>query len=742
MYFFETEIRTEESLKSVLVVFSGQHQGSEFDYSEMVESGYKNFSIRPEEVLFIFPKYLDETLQPLFTPESRLHDNLIRYGEKIPVTALAFDLYGNFTASAIHGTSAIDLASKDVEQNIADAGLRNLATQRKDSVILRAPSGTIFIKPSQQEFDEFIKAGELAVGYSENQFVAFSLLRHAPRGREITSIFIDTSGISTFVESLLYYWMKFSGSHCKNTKYISFNSYDGKDEAKPDTTSDVWLIISASRSNSMGIRMAKEWELQDEQVITLLSYTPASENTVGDNILLNIQQLSSSATKVQQEASLMKVKVLGENFTAEVEKPNPVLIKAIHKTPAVGSLIYPFREANLFHCNRRLSPRLPVAPVYLKCAATFKDDNSFREWITSIVDWYIPPTVGWLVYRKIDNDSEILKDLVLERLDENGVRKFDVVDLENASKDISGEKTVVVVMPVTGSGQTLLKLNRNLRLSGHTGNRIFISPFVLAPTKEAYTQFRNSLIYAPNNFKYQFFAWKEAFIGTQDSSNSWRRESQVVAQLDSDFWRQRLSILENLSEGLRGMLGTPSLDPSEKLSFTPNFAFWSDGDYDSNSANPEAVYTTIASILQGLRERKISETASDSLYSYVYQHSVIAPDCFTRYTDPLLQSCLWRAANDRELDYRSSALLSNEMSSIIERLIDENCKGEKNAAIDLLMGIAVGRISLERGVLTSLLQTASRSYRSTNKDASLLLEYIRSLHFPDDTHEPPEQVAF
>ncbi|MBV1931175.1 MAG: hypothetical protein KUG71_05610, partial [Porticoccaceae bacterium] len=116
-------------------------------------------------------------------------------------------------------------------------------------------------------------------------------------------------------------------------------------------------------------------------------------------------------------------------------------------------------------------------------------------------------------------------------------------------------------------------------------------------------------------------------------------------------------------------------------------------------------------------------------------------DNFTRFTDSLLQSCLWRAANMRELDYRSSTDLSTEFSNILETLIEDDASENSNSAVDLLMGIAVGKIQLSFEVLQSLLDKANEIYQGKNENALLLIEYIKSKYAPSDLSTQDEDVV-
>jgi len=316
----------------------------------------------------------------------------------------------------------------------------------------------------------------------------------------------------------------------------------------------------------------------------------------------------------------------------------------------------------------------------------------------------------------------MLADKIESYLSRVGIGKPERVDLLDAYTTISGDDSLIAAAPITESGETMLKLNRNLRISGHNGNRIFISPFSVCTSKKTFEQFRESLIYAPHRMKYQFFTLNQVFIGHNEGKNSWEEELSVVETLTNKFWKERDTALRQGHIGLEGKIGTPSITSDEKLEFTQDFAFWGKG-YDPEKINPEAVYLTMASILQGLREKPYKDSDKDSLFSYVYQHSVISPDNFSRFTDGLLQSCLWRSACSRELDYRSSPELSKEFSEILLRLINENATGNRNSSIDLLMGIAVERIKISDEHLRNLIHSALESYKGI-PHVTELLNYI------------------
>ncbi|MCG7554702.1 hypothetical protein [Pseudoalteromonas sp. Of11M-6] len=98
----------------------------------------------------------------------------------------------------------------------------------------------------------------------------------------------------------------------------------------------------------------------------------------------------------------------------------------------------------------------------------------------------------------------------------------------------------------------------------------------------------------------------------------------------------------------------------------------------------------------------------DRLLCTLNQLSVLAPENFVRFNDPLIQSCLWRCALDSEVDYSSDETLSKQFTDIVLRLIKhyKNVKGE--AALDIVFGVALGKIRLSKKCYDVLSQSLEK----------------------------------
>ncbi|MBU1191867.1 MAG: hypothetical protein KKE76_09150 [Gammaproteobacteria bacterium] len=721
MYLFEASLSaTDGSIGEYLVIFSGQLEGDGRDYANIFEKQFRGF-LKPDAILFVYPQYLSHVINDFWYEDNPFFQNITRYGENIPVYATSFGPFGELKLEKEHnaGEQSIDLCAASV--SIVEAGLYCLAKASRDEVILEAPPGTIFSKPSGEASEEFIKASGLARNYSQQQFVAYCLLTKRPRA-DIREILIDTAGIALFADAVCYYISRFSGDICKRVRYESFGSYGGIEKCKVDNPESIWVIISASHNNSLYASLVDKWSLPLDHAVTILTFTDKHRR------LVNISALSRHIHAKEKNGSAVKVQIMGENFTAEVSEPKRVVIKKTAKPALLERVLKDFYDKGVFKCNKVVMGAVKPKPIYFEFNEAVAEHPGFKAWLERVVTWYLPRELEWIVVGD-DSASQLLFNAFKDMLGKLSIDAASMkADFRSAGNRITGDKAVVVLVPVISSGRTLLDLNREMRLSGHKGNRIFIVPFGFPATDQEYETFKKSVLLGPENFKYQLFNYCHIAIGNSDQESSWELEERLVGRFAgiSSLFRARLDRLEKQGEGLEGFIGCAPSNAIQKLSFSRDFAFWDGWGANHEHADHEAVYVTISAILQSLRQKEGLD-GEDSLRSHVYQNAVIDPENFARFNDSLLQSCLWRAANSTELDYRRSDDLSYAMTSIIYRLIDDLSSKKSESAIDLLIGIATGKISLSKKALLDLVEKAKPKFRG-NKDAIYLLNYVKTCY--------------
>ncbi|TBW35037.1 hypothetical protein E0E54_13040 [Azotobacter chroococcum] len=700
MFTFELNYTKQSILTKVLVIFSDSETLDESEYVEFFEDAYKRH-LRPDHVVYLFPGYIRERVSSLFLDRSLALSSATRFGDKVPFSLVSYNHTGNI--ECLNNSLWAPDELSDFRKKACREGLLILA--RENGVIELAPPGTTFKKPSEREDKEFLSASKLCSGSCEESFVSFCILPKLPKEiSRVRKVLIDTQSISYIVNNIALTLKKFG----QNVQFSheSFSSYSGIEKNKPDDVSSTIIIISASTTNSLMTELEVKWGTPKENIITLLSYADR------DRVLSDISSLSSFRGK--KFSSDRHVKRIGEHFTAEIFAPKAVLIKKIHGDKILKA---PFKELyNLraFRCHKTKTGQSTRREFNVDLNFDDSDINQkISEWLLDLAKGHIPSSTKWIVIDKQDPVSERLATEIMRNISKDE-SSLSILDFKEAIDiDFGNSKDALIAFaPVIGSGNIFMSLNRDLRIAKHDGMRIFATLLHLYKGEKQKDQFRKSLVYGPNFSQYKFFARHEINMPARYNKSSWDLESKLILnfQEDYEFWGSRYNTLSQGSVGLGGLVGISGCGADKPLTFSRHFAFWS-FEYNEESVTPEAVYFMVASVLQWARDNKDLDS-SDSLSGDIYQQAVLDPEVFVRYNDPLLQSCLWRAANNSELDYSSDEVLSGQFADILLRLLDHHDNDKGEASIDILVGMAVEKIKLNKESMLRViekLQTMSES---------------------------------
>jgi hypothetical protein len=722
-----------------LVLFLGQYdEASKPALVSEVQNAY-NLHLTPEVIFFVYPSFLVSDIDTLLDDESFSSD--LKRHIKSPVVNISFDGQGSF--SVLDAQNPLKLDEDMLCLDIIRSGYQCFMEIRANDVLVTAPSGTVFSKPSGKVLEEFIYASQLARTSCENQFLAMSLLRYAPDISNIDCIYIDTASIAAIAEALTYYITKFCSRDCKHVRYTSFSSYSGVKESKPDNTNGAWVVISASATTTMGKDIVMDWNVTPCQVVTVLSYRhvlKSAEKNNGNAVVFCVDEYSK---RDEKSGSPIKVQVQGENFSAELSKPNEVLIKLAHKPNSINTSIHPYYEGGIFCVNRAdrslYVDYLKVSEKYYHEEGKYVDGkiSKIKEWMRQVANWSVPRNLTAVIVGCEDEDEKFYEDFKLE-LGECGF-DFSIISKIRTDSDLGniGDGAVLILSPVITSGNYFVDINRSLRLAGHKGMRIFVTAFVTAQSEEQHISFKNSLKRATNGFSYSFHAYKSMYIGSKLNS-TWLVEKRFITKMLKDkaenlpgrgYWDNRKQYLSQGGSGLNGRIGVSYESVDTLFELTKDFAFWPKGYEEKNTFNLEAVYATVSAILQNLRENTID---GDSLKSNIYQHSVLAPENFVRLNDSILQVCMWRCAAPAELDYRRSDDISNDFQRVLSKIMischnvraesqEQNMRGK--VALDLLLAIGLRWIKLTDRALIKVVDDAEN--HMTLEHAQLLIGEIK-----------------
>jgi hypothetical protein len=756
MFVFECEYQYKNDAKNCLIMFLGQYSDTEnFKNSlySQIQTAYRD-NLTPDAVILLFPDYLSEKMQGLMKDESIVIE-LTRH-KYSGVQLYNFNDKGEFKLFKNVNTkgSIPDFDFAQLRKSVVESGYKMLMGDRAKDVLVKAPAGTNFVKPSGKVLEEFIYASQLARSSCEHQFIALSLLPYMPKTASIDCIYIDTSSIAAIAEALTYYISKFESSICKHVQYKSFSSYGGLEGSKPDNTDGAWIIISASESTNMGKKIVKDWGLNSDQVITILSHkSKLTENDVniGNAVVFCISEYSS---KDANNYSPVKVQVRGESFSVEASPPNEVLLLKTHKPLFIDNSVNKYRDNDVFLLNKsnngitRGDEPFLIYVDYLKlrsnyvncdcktkniaCSKVKGDDlcsnSKLYQWMEQIVQWSVPRNLKRIIIGSSDVETRLLNDfqtvLAENEFDLAKIKAIEPDDHDDMSS--LGSNSVLVLSNVISSGNSFVDVNRSLRLANHHGMRIFVTAFTTSPSRKRFSNFKVSVTQGSNGFKYAFFSYKIIYVGDKNNS-SWKQEKKFITELITqnpecvgiDYWVERKRQLGAEGVGLQGKIGLSYQGINEKLEFAPDFVFWP-SNYSVDSINLEAVYVTVASILQNLRDNSLKGV---TLNSSIYQHSVMSPDNFIRFNDSALQSSLWRSCTPSELDYRRSDILSSDFQGVMTKIM--SASGQRGyICLDLLIAIAIRWIKISDVSLKKIIADAEKHLDKPH--AVVLVKHIKA----------------
>jgi len=717
MFTFEMHLNEQP----VLALFCGRNLGSDFDYGSSLEISLKKYQGSYSAIIFLVPNYLRNYIRELIAENNRLVSNITRYGDHCCVMFYCFDEYGALECFDSITASSLPETNLDwLQKSIVECGISDLMSRRAQSVILAAPPGTTFKKPSSDEYVEFIKSSELAIGCAETQFIAFCLLAQRPKS-VVKSIYIDSASISSYVVALISYIREFSNTALLPLNYKSFNSYAGMKECEPDFKDDIWVIISASASNNMGRRILNEWKgLTHDQIVTILSFKSTkldddgAEKGDGDKIVANILRYSMQKKNSVKANKLIPLQVIGENFTAQIDPPQQVILRKPHLPNSAREFLIETAELNLFSMNKFDGRKL--RNICFNSLTFLKSDlaEAFYNWLKLTLIWNVPFGIKYVIFDKSDVASVEIFRFLFSILP----KEIKGIDTNEIDKHDFGDCSVVVFAPVISSGRIFLKANRDLRMRSHSGPRIFFTICSLFKSQKNSEIFEKSLLQGPGSLKYKFFSFRSLILGDTENSKHWENEKAICEALSDPVFKSRAALLQKESEGISNSIGMPSHISVPTLSFNKHFAFWS-VDYEPSKISHGAVYVTLAAVLQNLRDKPSCD--EDSLYFHVYKHAVLDPDNFSRFNEGVIQASLWRVAEDIEVNYKNLIDASSNFFAILTNLCKED--SNTNALSDLLLGIACGKIQLHAGAIDAITSQLPSMIKNI-PPAIELIEYI------------------
>lgn len=679
----------------------------------------------PDHVLVVMDVFELAKIKNLID-KTRLIDGLNRVGTRQPVLLAGYDVCGEIVEVLTYRcktTLALALAN-EFRANFKASGLSEITQRGGGDVLLRAPHGFMFSKPSSRASNYFIRTENAFVGIEELNFMAFCLLKDAAAwelrfGGDIRYVFIDSMTISSLVISLFSIREKFGKEF---PQIASFGGYQGlkslEFRAPPPNTA--WALISASSNWSLAETWCQRTKSTPASTLVLASFEDSSFERPVWHKIARPRDWEQTDDSELEERGVGRVQLVGERFLSQPAVPRSVDIALKHAPEEVADRLKGLVGESIFDCNRR--SRIGDLPkeLYADGECLLKAQK-FRDWCDSQLQLIPKGFVGHIVHQA-DLPSFNLATYcqkAIARRGQSAPKILSESDLETRTAPIEGG--VLILAVVVGSGNCLLNISRNLRPLHRNGFRQYLIGLALPRSEASYAEVKRNLTLAPATSRYHVANFEMFPVGANRYPNPWQRELATIGKQRTPYGTFRFSTrvkgLSATGSGLKNDVfwhspnGTP-------LELRPGFAFW------RGKCSSSALCDLVATMRIVLQHARTSDSLEykDRLGGSALQQVVISPECFSRFDDGAIQSAILRSAHDHELDYSHHAELSARMLKVLQHVFGglHNSRGEASA--EFLVALISGRLKISDRDLTLL-----KSYMRQKKLAATTTQVFRNL---------------
>lgn len=584
---------------------------------------------------------------------------------------------------------------KGHSEDIRKAGLAALFSS--PHVLVTAPPGFTFVKPSQKRSTYFLRAEEALTETENVQFLAFCLLhriavRQQQVGAPIDVIFIDSMAIATVAYALRDLYCSFYEQG--HPRVESFHSHDGLAKLRAPLPATSFCLISASSSMSLERDWRERTSCFPSEVVTLLTLDTATDHTNA----LHVLKSNSLTTDASGASAVLKdLPIVGERFLPEELLPKTVALRKKEHKLEQADLLAKRLRLGCFSVRTRINPTAKSRTIHFDGRRLLEVD-AFSSFLEKVLRQKVAASVQAIVHQD-DEASSLLAAACSERLTTFAKRQellpvYSQTDIEDGTVELDEQDAIVVVAAVVGRGTKLLSISRDLR-NLHKGARTYIIGAQIAETQSEITTLGHNLRYSAENAVISVESFLSLAVG-KGLSHSFDAEYSAYRGLANTFGEpvtQRHRLLPGSVEGLTNncfLPSGPTLD--EPLRLREDFAYWP-ACYNEGEDSGPAVFATIAAILQRARDGKFAE-ARDRLNTDAFQQVVLAPENFARYNDGIIQAAMLRAAHPSELDYSREAACSSYMFDFLLKIFQQSSKRQGEAAAEFALALHSGRLKL------------------------------------------------
>jgi len=590
-------------------------------------------------------------------------------------------------------------------------------------VLVEAPSGFTFVKPSGDRSTRFLRAEDALTEVENVHFLSLSLLekissRHAQIDRPIEVIYIDTMAIASVAYVLCDLYRLLYRQ--QRPRVMSFHSHEGLEDFHFPLSGTSLCLISASQSMRLERLWREKSRCHPSEVLTLLTLDSAENHENALFSLKDERETSDTSTELRD------IRIAGERFAPEDLKPKKILLKKeIHKSKPANIFSDHFTKNGFLAVQGKSSMNsTKVRPLYLYGEA-LSQVPEYDKFLCKAMKQRVPASLSAIVYQD-DAASEVMANRCAELLRPMlrlgaELKMISYSKLQEQKAHIDKEGGLLIVAAVVGRGSKLLSIGRDLRPI-HIGAKTYLIGAQIAETQFQINSLAGNLKYSAEGAVIHVETFASVAIG-ESLTISYRREHSALSPLNLEEIQSpvasRIASLTGTTAGLRRNALLP-WGPSliQELTLRPDFAYW-DFKYEPGGHCTPAILLTVAAILQQARESKTIDHVN-RLGTDAFQQVVLDPENFARYNDGVIQGALLRAALPGELDYSSESEASRYMADFMTKVFIQHEQPQGEAALEFALALYIKSVTLAKEHHEELLSRVQESLQGDTAIKKLL----------------------
>jgi hypothetical protein len=603
-----------------------------------------------------------------------------------------------------------------------------------DRVVLQAPPGYSYQKPSGGRTSIFLKPDLAFTSSASVSFVAFALFHKVfssqpKRLNALRVVYVDTMAVAAVAYGLRELVTLVRRENAFQIE--SFHSYDGFSEVARPLSMSSLCVISASTSMDLHGKWIAEKQVSTSEVVTLVTLESVEKYKDGALVAIAANDPTLRSDPVQ-----FSIRIKGESFLPEQEPAKKILLTDLHHR--CDEEVDKFRSLasrGVFDIYRRPAVSPSKARALFVDGDILMSQSEFKEWLTSYLNQTVKACVRLIVHQNDDASKRLASEVHDYCVQKLGLSLPKPTSARELSEHASiGDAGVIVCAAVVGKGSQLLEISRSLR-DIHSGPRLYVIGFQVTEMRSEISGLDKNLRHSkgvPN----EIVRYAGAAIGTQLLASfklehdTYHLDSVDVQAFPSHLQR-RIKVLGSTEQvGELALLPHgESLDKAMRI--RKGFAFWPA--FEPSPCQPEIV-ATMAVLLQRAREYdKLAEDRRLAVSSY--RHVILDPENFARYNDGVIQAAILRAAYPSEMDYRADHGASDFMKALVVRAIHRADQEAGEAALEFLLALSLRRLQISEQHLAEVMIAAEEL-------ATRSSELQSALHFLLETTGHKKKLPF